>query len=127
MSMNNEEKFIDINKELDELPSLIAYYEEQLENCILSIDNAKSEKDLALSQTLLDYQFQPTVVQKAMYKKTLSQKNKEINEIKTEMSKHKIALNKAKNRFQSIRKIASMRIEEMKHGLEYNNGGEVKK
>lgn len=115
MTSNNDAGSIDIEKELEELPGLIAYHEEQVENVLLEIDSAKCEKDKELSETLMKYKDQQTIVQKAMYKQTLSEQNKKIVELKGKLAKERVALNAAKNRFQSIRKIASMRIEEMKH------------
>ena len=61
----------------------------------------------------------PYNVQKAMYKKAQSEEDSKILEKKKKLSSVTVEFNRLKNKFQSVRKLASLRIEEMKHGLEY--------
>ena len=105
----------DLDQELEILPNMIAFVETQLEEAEIEMDGAKIAKDRALSECMLKYQSSPYVVQKAMYKKTIAEENEKIMKLKEKFNKAKIEFNRLKNRFQSVRKIASMRMEEMRH------------
>lgn len=110
---------IDVNKELEELPALISYQEQLMENIILEIAEAKNEKNKKVAETIMKYEKSPFMVQKAMIKKTQADEETKILVLKKKMSEISVEFNRLRNRFQSIRKLASLRIEEMKHGLEY--------
>jgi len=112
---------IDINQELEELPGLISYQEQLVEDALLEIEESKNEKSKVLSEVLIKYMSSPYNVQKAMYKKAQSEEDTKILEKKKKLSKVTVEFNRLKNQFQSVRKLASLRIEEMKHGLEYPN------
>jgi uncharacterized coiled-coil DUF342 family protein len=123
-----EQKIADINEELEQLPNVIGYFEEKMEETLEKIDKAKAEKDILLAETLCKYQTQPTITQKAAYKRTLAEQNLLISKLKRELGTSKVLLNKAKNRFQSVRKIANLKIEEMKNDNDtiYRRGGGIK-
>jgi ribosome biogenesis protein Nip4 len=110
---------IDVNKELEELPALISYQEQLMENVILEIAEAKNEKNKKVAETIMKYEKSPFMVQKAMIKKAQADEETKILVLKKKMSEISVEFNRLRNRFQSIRKLASLRIEEMKHGLEY--------
>lgn len=110
-------KEVDVEKELEELPSLISYREKLLEDSILKVEERKNNKNEKVAKFVLDNMDKPTDLRKALQKQLSASLDKDILEAKTELSNNKVELNKLKNRFQSVRKIASMRIEEMKHGL----------
>jgi len=124
--MTSENKEIDINKELEELPNLIAYQETLLEDDILEIERAKNEKNKKLADVLIKYEKATTIIQKAMYKKVIADENDKILKLKEKSNKNKIKFNELKNKFQSVRKIASLKIEEMKHFDDKIYGREVK-
>jgi len=105
----------DLDQELEMLPNLIAFVETQLEGAEVEIDMAKAAKDRALSECLLKYQSLPYNQQKGMYKRVMAEEGEKIAKIKKKVIKSKVEFNRLKNRFQSVRKIASMRMEEMRN------------
>ena len=113
----------DVNAELEELPAQISYQEQLMEDSLMEIEVAKNEKNRALAEILLKYEKASTIVQKAMFKKALADENDKILKLKEKLSKVRVEFNRLKNRFDSVRKVASLRIEEMKHGLDYKRGG----
>lgn len=108
---------VDLEKELEELPGLLSYEETIMEDLIMQIDEAKNKKNKELANFLLEHINDGYDLKKALYKQKSAELDGAIIALKRKLSESKVKLNKLKNRFQSIRKIANLRIEEMKHGL----------